>query len=337
MHMFCKCKHLPKDLSKDLSMDTDRPLRIWTFNINCIRKKVQIIQALLVSHHIDILFVTETKIKPEVECQITFPGYEVIWNSNKLSWFHGVAFIYNPQRVTAKVLGSHLQQCCNLYQTSRVGTACEDSHVINQITTESLEQDIVKAHHNEGRILTVSFSKVQYCARSEPIPKANSNLCQTSSTEVVIVGTYVPNSGCDRKQPFKRLAYRSLVWDRDLFLYLENLRKTHKNVIWLGDLNVARHDNDMQSKTMHIAGTTAIERNNFSWYFTTGWIDSWELCNPSKTNIADRATYGVGSRCKLRLDYVICSPNLAGNIVNSMVDQDFGGSDHVPMGTDFRL
>lgn len=66
-----------------------------------------------------------------------------------------------------------------------------------------------------------------------------------NNTDHIIVGTYVPNSGVTRGDPLKRLGYRVLCWDRDMFAYLVKLEEKYKNVIWFGDLNVARKDNDM--------------------------------------------------------------------------------------------
>ena len=67
------------------------------------------------------------------------------------------------------------------------------------------------------------------------------------------------------------------------------------------------------------------------------WIDTWDLMNPTLTQIKDRATYGVKTFCKLRLDYVICSPALQTNIIKSMRDSSHEGSDHIPMGTMFSI
>ena len=45
-------------------------MKIWTYNINGLRNKTDIVKSLLEKHNIDILFLTETKIKPELEPSI---------------------------------------------------------------------------------------------------------------------------------------------------------------------------------------------------------------------------------------------------------------------------
>ena len=67
------------------------------------------------------------------------------------------------------------------------------------------------------------------------------------------------------------------------------------------------------------------------------WIDSWDYSNPDITKCKNRATWGVKYKSCLRLDYVICSPSLKDNIVSSFVDQKYDGSDHVGIGTKFKL
>lgn len=167
------------------------------------------------------------------------------------------------------------------------------------------------------------------------------NIENLNEESLILVGTYVPNSGTDRESPLKRLAYRTEYWDIDLYRYLKQLEEKYSHVIWLGDLNVCKADNDMTKsalKRANFAGVTPEERDNFNKFLDTNyWIDTWENCNPYKKDIKERATYGVNSMCKLRLDYLVCSPSLAPAIRSSLIDQHFEGSDHVPMGTLFSF
>jgi len=116
------------------------------------------------------------------------------------------------------------------------------------------------------------------------------------------------------------------------------LEQKYQRVIWTGDLNVARKDNDMNRNAHTCAGTTPEERINMDKFIQqSGWIDSWDYSNPDITDYNHRWTYGVDKRRKLRLDYVMCSPQMKDCIVSSSIDQDFLGSDHVPIGTIFKL
>ncbi len=155
-----------------------------------------------------------------------------------------------------------------------------------------------------------------------------------NTTEIIIVGTYVPNAGVNKLQPLKRLAYRTLAWDPDLYYYLNLLKTKYKNVIWLGDLNVIIKDYDTQHIKSNIAGATVEERTNIK-EFMVDWIDIWDVKNNvKKTSL--RATWGVHHN-PLRLDYVICSKSLKNNVVEAMIDQFWPGSDHVPLGVKFLI
>lgn len=294
-------------------------LNIWTYNINSIRNKMDAINQLLDKHNIDILFVTETKImqkhEPDVE-KLLNSKYCVIWNSNKNKYHHGTAFIYS------KVLDiSVIQNYLPNIPTTRLNILnTKHKKILSETPFEKIREDIEKAHKTEGRILTIK--------------------CKLNNDQICLVGTYVPNSGSDRKMPLKRLAYRTKYWDIDLSLFLANLQREYEKVIWLGDLNVALRDNDMSISALKrsgFAGVTPEERNNLQKFLGNNWIDSWDFLNKNIQGVSDRCTYGVDSNCPLRLDYVIISRELMPHLISSTVDQEIRASDHVPMGSTFKF
>ena len=280
-------------------------LNIWTWNINCIKNKIKLVQDLLIKHDIDILLLTETKIQNE--SNIVFDHYHIIFNSNKTSYYHGIAFVYK-KHLNMSVISTILPN----YGIASVKET-KNNQVIKQYLP-SIEADIKKAHNTEGRILVLK--------------------CDFNHHEIILVGTYVPNSGVHKNQPFKRLGYRTLAWDKDLYHYLNILKSEHQHVIWTGDLNVTIKDNDLLNVKSNIAGTTPEERDNIK-EFMIDWIDTWDMMN-EQPKCQKRATWGVG-KFPLRLDYVICSQSLKDHIVSSIVDQDCSGSDHVPVGTQFKM
>lgn len=261
-------------------------IKVWTWNVNSIRKKVALVNRLLIKENIDILVVTETKIQenniPEVESQIN-PFYQVFWNCNKNNFWHGIAVIHK------KELKPELLFC----------------------QLESKDNISFQGHKEEGRILVLKFNWF------------------------ILVGTYVPNSGVDKKEPLKRLEYRVTQWDPDLFNLLNNLKETYGSVIWTGDMNVAHYDDDLPPnlKTT-FAGITAAERLSFH-NFMEGWIDTWNILNPTITDWRLRSTYVSG--INLRIDYNICSPVLKDHLVSSTNLIDYEGSDHIPIGTTYRF
>ena len=134
------------------------------------------------------------------------------------------------------------------------------------------------------------------------------------------------------------MAYRTLKWDYDLYQLLIKLEKEYEKVIWLGDLNVVIYDNDVLNTKCNIAGTTEEERHNINTFINDNkWIDTYHEMNKNIVKCNQRATWGVNARFPMRLDYVLCSNELKKCIVSSVVNQQFEGSDHVPMGTQFKL
>jgi len=289
-------------------------LRIWTWNVNSIRNKIDLVKQLLEKHNIDILVITETKIQIKHEKDLGFwfskNRYKIIWNTNKLSYHHGIAIIYK-EHLNISFMYDYLPYYTKFKLPE---TAMKNYSKLINVTNKDIIKDIGCSHFKEGRILTVM-------------------LTINEQEKVVIVGTYVPNAGVDRSNPLKRLAYRVLSWDKDMSTFLLLLEKEYKNVIWLGDLNVARKNNDIASRCANYAGTTPEERSNFNSFLDESkWIDTWDYLNPNKINIKERYTFGG---CLLRLDYVICSLSLKNKLKTSYVDHQFEGSDHNPVGTDF--
>lgn len=290
-------------------------LHIWTFNINSIKNKVDIINNLLIKHDIDVLLVTETKIKHQDSTNIQFKNYHCLWNSNKTSYHHGIVFIYKKS-LQIELLYNQLPEINHEYDI----TAMKNKNIID-FYLPKIDDEVKKAHYHEGRILVIKMK-----------------LNDIKSDDIIIVGTYVPNSGVDKTQKLKRLAYRTLCWDYDLYQLLIALEKEYKKVIWLGDLNVVIYNHDVLNTKCNFAGVTEEERLNINTFLNQHqWIDTWDVFNKDIIKCHLRATWGLKTRFPMRLDYILCTSALHDCVIKSIVDQQFEGSDHVPVGTMFKL
>lgn len=291
-------------------------ISIWTWNVNSIRNKVDKVQKLLRLHDIDILVITETKIQQKLENQIEkslniSDDYSIIWSSNQNSYHHGIAMIYKKY-LQLEVVCKHLPLTVKTVNKTKTKNS---KWLLPALADHNgMKEHIKLAHWTEGRII-VAWSKTKH---------------------FIVVGTYVPNSGI-RQNKFRRLAYRTQYWDKDLQNFLNLLTEKYQKVIWVGDMNVARRDCDMYKKGCNFAGTTPEERQSMNEWLEEGWIDTWDYLRHDENDILKRCTFGVETTRKLRLDYVIVSKQLKGCIKNSFVLHDYQGSDHVPMGTLFDL
>jgi exodeoxyribonuclease III len=214
------------------------------------------------------------------------------------------------------VLSLQLESISKKY---KIESTTKTSKRINETFEEDIDNDTAKAHNTEGRFILCEF-------------------VLKNDNKFVLLGTYSPNSGVDRKNPLKRLAYRTLRWDFDIYNKLNELKKTYDNILWVGDLNVARKDNDISYKII-IAGTTQEERENFENFITNdNWIDTFDKMNEDLVQTKDRCTYGYDNKLKLRLDYIICSEKMEKNIEYSkIIYESINGddytevSDHLPI------
>ena len=158
------------------------------------------------------------------------------------------------------------------------------------------------------------------------------------TSEYIVVGTYSPNSGIFG---LKNLDYRIKQWDPAIFTLLEEYRKK-KEVIWMGDINVALDILDVShpERVSSNAGFTPEERDSLSEFLKKGWIDIWRKQHPetreyswvgypkenNESNFGDNTTYGM------RLDNFIISPGLEKKVISSFMLPKCLSSDHIPVG-----
>jgi len=310
--------------TQNSSSNNNNEVNIFTYNINSIKNKTDIINNLLTTHNIDILFVTETKIKQIHESSLKFnEQYNVIFNSNKTSHWHGVAFLYKKALFDAEVLYDYLpiiNKADDFNNFTKTNYLSEKNRNVITNSTNVTDDLINQIHLTEGRILVVKFTH------------------KVTTNEFILVGTYCPNSGVNRTNLLARLGYRIFSWDHDLYNLLNKLNTSqeHCNILWLGDLNVDIDSN----KKLNIAGTTIEERNNFKDFLNKSdkdgnvyWIDTFNLLNP---DITERATY-ISKTLLLRLDYIICNQNVKNKLYKAIILSDFKGSDHVPTGLILKI
>jgi len=157
------------------------------------------------------------------------------------------------------------------------------------------------------------------------------------SLDVTIVCVYVPNSGVDRKNPLRRLEFRTKEWDPE---FAGNISRLTSPVIVCGDLNVAVRETDVHNpKTLRRkAGFTQEERDSHARNLGCLLEDAHEECNGT----GERAFTFWGRYPGLkeadkgwRLDYQLFSPGLSP--ISAVVRRDFDSSDHCPLLTKFRI
>lgn len=164
----------------------------------------------------------------------------------------------------------------------------------------------IEDHDHEGRLITLEYQ------------------------DFFLVNCYTPNTQTD----LKRLDYR-LQWENDLFAYLSRLNQV-KAVIYCGDFNVAHQEIDLKNdKTNHnTAGFTDAERAQMSYLLSHGFTDTFRYFYPDLEHVYTWWNYRFKARqtnAGWRIDYIITSDCLQGQLIDAKIHSDITGSDHCPV------
>lgn len=164
----------------------------------------------------------------------------------------------------------------------------------------------IEEHDNEGRVITLEFEDFYF------------------------VTVYTPNS----QQGLKRLEYR-MQWEDDFRDYLNRLDEI-KPVIMCGDLNVAHTEIDLKNPKTNRknAGFTDDERNKFTDFLNSGFIDTYRFFNPDKEGAYSWWSYRFNARnnnAGWRIDYFCASDKLKDRLVSADIHTEILGSDHCPV------
>jgi exodeoxyribonuclease-3 len=170
----------------------------------------------------------------------------------------------------------------------------------------------VEEHDQEGRVIAAEFENY------------------------FIVTVYTPNSG----EGMKRLEYRES-WDVAFKNYILSL-EDKKPVIVCGDLNVAHTEIDLARHKENYnkqSGHTQIEIDGFDNLLNAGYIDSFRMKYPEEVKYS-WWNYKFNARSRnvgWRIDYFLVSQSIQGQIQDSIIYNEYLGSDHCPVGLKINL
>ncbi|MEQ9403225.1 MAG: exodeoxyribonuclease III [Cyclobacteriaceae bacterium] len=165
----------------------------------------------------------------------------------------------------------------------------------------------IEEHDQEGRVIACEFEKF------------------------FVVTVYTPNSG----EGMKRLDYRE-AWDKAFKNYMLSLEEK-KPVIICGDLNVAHTEIDLARHKENYnrqSGYTQTEIDGLENLLNAGYIDTFRLKYPEEVKYSWwNYKYNARSRnVGWRIDYFLTSDRLKANVEDSLIYNEYLGSDHCPVG-----
>ena len=170
----------------------------------------------------------------------------------------------------------------------------------------------IEEHDNEGRVITAEYE------------------------DFYLITCYTPNS----QRGLTRLDYR-MTWEDAFLAYILKLEE-NKPVIFCGDLNVAHKEIDLKNPKTNRknAGFTDDERAKMDVILSSGFVDSFRVLYPDKTDAYSWWSYMGGARAKnvgWRIDYFIVSDKLKDRIKEAKIHSDILGSDHCPVELDIEI
>ncbi len=164
----------------------------------------------------------------------------------------------------------------------------------------------IEEHDKEGRVITLEYE------------------------EFYMVTVYTPNS----QQELARLDYR-MEWEDSFRKYIKGLDQ-NKPVILCGDLNVAHKEIDLKNPKTNTknAGFTPQEREKFTTFLESGFIDTYRYFYPEKEGIYSWWSYRFNARknnAGWRIDYFCVSERLKDKLLGAHIHTEVMGSDHCPV------
>jgi exodeoxyribonuclease-3 len=155
--------------------------------------------------------------------------------------------------------------------------------------------------------------------------------------DLVFVGGYFPNASSGLvRLPFKR------DFARDLACYVNEQHGSGKQLIVVGDMNVAPEEIDLarpKDNRMN-PGFTDEEREDFRGYLKAGLKDVLRDRNPGVSGLYTWWTARGGAREKnvgWRIDLFLVSHSLTDRVTDARIHPEVLGSDHCPISLELKL
>jgi exodeoxyribonuclease-3 len=147
--------------------------------------------------------------------------------------------------------------------------------------------------------------------------------------DISLMSMYLP-SGSNMERLQLKLNYMN-----DFQQYVDTLRKTHPNLIVLGDYNICHEAKDIHDpiRNQQVSGFLPVERQWMGNFIRSGFIDSFRHFNPEPDNYtwwSYRANARANNR-GWRLDYGMVNETLLDRLKRSVILSEAKHSDHCPI------
>jgi exodeoxyribonuclease-3 len=156
--------------------------------------------------------------------------------------------------------------------------------------------------------------------------------------ELSIINAYFPSgTSGDERQAYK------YVWLNEFYEYVQDLQKTRKQLIVVGDYNIAHRAIDIHDPkgNKNSSGFLPEERNWMDKWTDAGFVDTFRHLNPETTGAYSWWSQRFPSvrlqNKGWRIDYICATKNLADKLKAAAIFPEVKHSDHCPVYAEFRV
>lgn len=180
------------------------------------------------------------------------------------------------------------------------------------------------------------FSKIEpdnvECGTGHQVSDDEGRVLQLDFGKVRLINSYFPSgTSGDERQTYK------YAWLNEFYDYVQDLRKTHPNIIICGDYNIAHNEIDIHNPAGNkkTSGFLPEERAWMDKFYGNGWIDVFRQQRPGEK---DHYTWWSQRFPSVRLqnkgwriDYISVTEPLVSYIKDAHIYPDVKHSDHCPV------
>lgn len=159
----------------------------------------------------------------------------------------------------------------------------------------------------------------------------------TQYPEFDLYNIYFPNGGSGQERHLFKQRFL-----KDLKNHLEFEIKRGRDIIVVGDYNIAHQDMDVYSPQGLVgeSGFLTEEKKWFDEFLMLGFVDCYRYLNPQQKNVFSWWSYKDQARAKnngWRIDYICITTSLLKNLKSCDVLMKQEGSDHCPVIAEFEF
>ena len=162
-------------------------------------------------------------------------------------------------------------------------------------------------------------------------------LIEADFGDLTVITCYFPNGG----RKLDRLDFKLGFYDA-FFDHVNRLRDAGREVVFMGDMNVAHREVDIErpDENRSQTGFLEVERAWVDRLLEEGWVDTFRSLNPDAKGAytywdawRDRRARNIG----WRIDYVFADQALMPRVKRAFIQSDVMSSDHCPVGIDLEI